>query len=460
MIAPARLAAYEVLVATSTGHADLASALASSRDRLRDERDRALVSEIATGVQRWRGPLDHLIREAAGRPLRRLDPEVLEILRLSAYQLLYLTRVPVSAAVDDAVNLTKKIGKRSASGLVNAVLRALSRNRGGLSLPARPEQPDRPEHREPAIEYLSVTLSHPRWLATRWLDRLGFDQAEAWMRFNNVQAPLTLRTNRLRTNVDALRAGLEALGVHAKRGRFAPDALVIDHGDPSPPRDGFAGDFLVQDEASQLVTLLVGPQPGPRLLDTCAAPGGKTTAFAGALSALSNDGLIVACDVRERRMQLLQRTVELMGATRVRLVRADASVALPFSGGFDTVVVDAPCSGLGTLRRDPDIRWRREEADLAPMAATALTMLDHAADQVRPGGRLIYATCSSEPEENEQVADRFLERAISFAPVNARLAHPSLPAEAIDERGHLRTTPAPLGLESFFGAVFERRASA
>ena len=457
MIAPARLAAYEVLVAISTGHADLASALASSRDHLRDERDRALVSEIATGVQRWRGALDHLIRQAAARPLRRLDPEVLEILRLSAYQLLYLTRVPASAAVDDAVNLTKKMGKRSASGLVNAVLRALSRNRGRFSLPARPEQPDRPEHREPAIEYLSVTLSHPRWLATRWLDRLGFHHAEAWMQFNNVQAPLTLRANRLRTDVDALRAGLAALGVHAKRGRFAPDALVIDSGDPPPPHDAFPGDFLAQDEASQLVTLLVGPRPGPRLLDTCAAPGGKTTAFA---VDLSNEGLIVACDVRERRIQLLQRTVGLLGATRVRLVQADASVALPFSGGFDTVVVDAPCSGLGTLRRDPDIRWRREEADLAGLAAAALTMLDRAADQVRPGGRLIYATCSSEPEENEQVAGRFLERAIGFAPVNARLAHPSLPAAAIDGRGHLRTTPAPLGLESFFGAVFERRPAA
>ncbi len=454
MIAPARTAAYRVLCAIAAGRADLGSALAASRTELADDRDRALTAEIATGVQRWRGVLDHLIRGAAGRPLRRLDPEILEILRLSAYQLLYLTRVPASAVVDDAVNMAKKLGKRSASGLVNAVLRSLSRNRGTQSLPPRPPHGDDPDGREQALDYLSVALSHPRWLAARWLDRFGFDLAEAWMQFNNAPAPVTLRANRLRTDPDTLQTALEGLGLHASRARFAPDALLLDQ---AAPRGALAGEFLVQDEASQLVTLLAGTDPGPRLLDTCASPGGKTAAFA---ATLANGGRIVACDVRERRMHLLQRTVESVGATNVRLVQADASLALPFRGAFDTVIVDAPCSGLGTLRRDPDIRWRRQEADLVPLAATALTMLGHAAVLVRPGGRLIYATCSSEPEENEHVASRFLERAAEFAPLDARLAHPALPPAVVDPRGHLRTTPAPLGLEGFFGAVFERQGVA
>ncbi len=456
MIAPARIAAYDVLVAISAGNTDLASALAASRDRLRDDRDRALASEIATGVQRWRAGLDHRIRAAAARPLRRLDPEVLEILRLSAYQLLYLTRVPASAVVDDAVNLTKKIGKGSAGGLVNAVLRSLSRNKERWSLPPRPAHPDRPEDRDRTLEYLSVTLSHPRWLSGRWLDRLGFELAESWMRFNNGPAPLTLRANRLRTDAATLGASLSALGVRNQPARFAPDGLVIDHGDHPLPRGALDGHFILQDEASQLVTLLAGPRPGPRVLDTCASPGGKATAVA---ATLHEGGHVVACDVRQRRMRLLQRTLGDVGATNVRLVQADAGVALPFSCAFDTVMVDAPCSGLGTHRRDPDIRWRREAADIEGLAAAALTMLDHAACQVRLGGRLVYATCSSEPEENEQVAARFLERRSGFALVDARLAHEALPAEVVDARGHLRTTPAPLGLESFFGAVFERRTA-
>jgi 16S rRNA (cytosine967-C5)-methyltransferase len=262
---------------------------------------------------------------------------------------------------------------------------------------------------------------------------------------------VTIRANRLRIEAGALAAELEAHGVRAARARFAPDALVVDH---APTRGLQVGDFLIQDEASQLVTLLAGAEPGPSLLDTCASPGGKTTAFA---AAMSNRGLIVACDVRERRMHLLGRTVATLGATNVRMVQTDAGVPLPFSGVFDTVVLDAPCSGLGTLRRDPDIRWRREEADLEGLGATMLQMLEHAADRVRPGGRLVYATCSTEPEENEHVVTRFLQRAPAFAAVDARLAHPALPPDVVDARGHLRTTPAPLGLEGFFGAVFERR---
>ena len=451
MIAPARTAAYSILSAVSAGKTDLGSALASSRADLEDDRDRALAAEIATGVLRRRATLDHLIERTANRPLHRLDPEVLEILRLSLYQLLYLTRVPASAVVDDAVNMSKKLGKKSASGLVNAVLRGLSRNRKALPLPPRPADPDLPASREAALTYLNIALSHPRWLAARWMDRLGFDRAEAWMLFNNTPAPVTIRANRLRIEAGALAAELEAHGVRAGRARFAPDGLVVDH---APTRGLQVGDYLIQDEASQLVTLLAGAEPGPSLLDTCASPGGKTTAFA---AAMSNRGLIIACDVRERRMHLLGRTVDTLGATNVRLVQTDASLPLPFSGVFDTVVLDAPCSGLGTLRRDPDIRWRREEADLVKLGTAMLQMLEHAADRVRPGGRLVYATCSTEPEENEHVVTRFLQRDPAFAAVDARLAHPGLPAEVVDARGHLRTTPAPLGLEGFFGAVFERR---
>lgn len=451
MIAPARVAAYEILNAIAAGNADLPTAIAAARAGLPDERDRALAAEIAAGVQRWRAALDHLIVAFAKRPIDRLDPEIVGILRLSAYQMLHLTRVPASAVVDDAVELARRAGKRSAAGFVNAVLRSISRQRQSLPLPPRPADPN---DRDAALTYLSITLSHPRWLAARWYERLGFESAEAWMRFNNQPAPLTLRANRFRMTPENLTNRLIADDIRVTRARFAPDALIIEEGHPLRGAGLDQGWFVVQDEASQLVALLASPHGDARVLDTCASPGGKSTAIA---ASMQGRGLVVACDLRTRRIDLLRRTIAATGAPNVRVVQADLLKPLPFSRPFDLVVVDAPCSGLGTLRRDPDIRWRRREDDLTVLAATEITMLQHAAGAVAPGGRLVYATCSSEPEENEGVADAFLSSTTAFAPVHAHEAAPDLPAILVDARGHLRTEPQRHGLEAFFGAVFERR---
>jgi 16S rRNA (cytosine967-C5)-methyltransferase len=434
----------------SSGRADLPDALADSRETLHDDRDKSLTAEIVMGVQRWRATLDYLISHFSKRPIERLDPEVLEVLRLSAYQLLHLTRVPASAVVDDAVNLTGRAGKRSAQGLVNAVLRGISRARMTLPLPKRP---DRLDNEDAALDYLSITLSHPRWLARRWYRRYGFDAAEAWLQFNNLPAPLTLRVNRLRNSPDELRQRLERENVLVDEAQFAPDALIVRSGHPLRGQGVSEGWFVVQDEASQLVAMLARPRPNERVLDTCASPGGKTTAFA---ACMGDTGLLVACDVREKRMELLQRTVVACGATRVKLVRADLIRALPFADTFDCVFVDAPCSGLGTLRRDPDIRWRRREEELAVLGATQSTMLKNAAAAVAVGGRLIYATCSSEPDENEAVAARFLASSPHFSTFDPGALGASIPAAVLDVHGHLRTYPHVHRLEAFFGAVFVR----
>ncbi len=450
MIAPARLAAYQILCAVSTGSADLPSAIASARSGLADERDRALAAEIAAGVQRWRSTLDHLVVMFSKRAITRLDPEVLEILRLSIYQLLHLTRVPAAAVVDDAVDLTKRAGKRSASGFVNAILRSVSRRRNSLPLPGRPSDAG---DRAAALEYLSISLSHPRWLAERWCDRLGLEAAESWMRFNNTPASVTLRANRLRTTRDELIGRLAADEILVHPTDYAPDGLVVDEGHPlrGPMRE--EGAFFVQDEASQLVPLLAGDKPLARVLDTCASPGGKTTALA---ALMNGRGLLVACDVRERRIELLRRTVAASGAGNVRIVQADFLQSPPFTSAFECVLIDAPCSGLGTLRRDPDIRWRRHGQDLPTLAAAELTMLQRAAACVAPGGRLVYATCSSEPEENEGVVDAFLATTSGFAPLHAAQATARLDPRLVDLRGHLRTQPHLHRLEAFFGAVLER----
>jgi 16S rRNA (cytosine967-C5)-methyltransferase len=375
-----------------------------------------------------------------------------EILRLSAYQLLHLTRVPASAVVDDAVNLTKRERKTSASGFVNAVLRAISRHRDRLPLPPAPANP---ADRDAALDYLSIALSHPRWLAERWYDRFGFEGARAWMDFNNRLAPLTLRLNRLRTTRDELISTLRASEVEIAPTRFAPDGFVVESGHPLRGPGLDEGWFVVQDEASQLVTLLVGDRPGPRVLDACASPGGKTTAIASAMADAGVDGRIVACDVRDKRIELLRRTVRASGAMNVLVVQADLLRPLPFSRPFDCVIVDAPCSGLGTLRRDPDIRWRRREKDLAELAGAQLRMLRHAREAVAPGGRLVYATCSSEPDENDSVIDRFLSESAGFRIVPASSASPLLPNAVVDSRGFLRTLPHVHALEAFFGAVLQ-----
>jgi len=447
MIAPARLAAYDALRAVSTARADLPTALSRVRSRLHDERDRALAGEIATGTLRWQAAFDLVIASFTGRPASRLDPEVLDILRLTAFQLLHLDRIPASAAVNDAVDLARKAGKQSAAGLVNAVLRRISRERARLPLPPRPEVPAAAP--AAAIDYLTLTLSHPEWLMTRWVDRHGFEAAEAWARFDNAPAALTLRTNTLKTTRARLAEELARHGVTTAPTRFAPHGLAVIEGNPLLTPVAHDGIFSIQDESSQLVAVLMGARPGERVLDACASPGGKTTAMA---ASMENQGLIVATDIRGRRVDLLARTVHTAGASCVRVVQADATRALPFLRRFDCVLLDAPCSGLGTLRRDPDIRWRRTEADLPRLAASQRDMLEQAAEVLAPGGRLLYSTCSSEPDENEAVVTHFLESRPDFELFPAV----RLPAELrqfIDSAGHFRTYPFRDQLEAFFAAM-------
>ena len=448
MTAPARTAAFRALVAITAERADLPAALVASRESLTDDRDRGLTATIVTGTLRWQRALDHLVAHYAKRPLTKVDPDVLAILRLSVFQLLHLDRVPAAAVVDDAVSLTRAARKSSASGFVNAVLRSLLRERHRLPLPPRPASPD---DRAGALAYLGVTCSHPDWLVARWLARYGFDHTEAWVQFNNSTAPLTLRANTLRISRAQLREVLSRHEVGTTPTRYAPDGLTVGSGNPL--RTSEDESFLVQDEASQLVPLVVDPRPGERILDLCASPGGKTVAMA---ASMNDSGTLVACDVRVGRVALLRDTVRRSGAHHAHIVHAPASGPLPFASTFDRVLVDAPCSGLGTIRRDPDIRWRRTAGDLPRLADQQIELLIRAAETVRPGGRLVYATCSSEPEENEQIVEAFLERA-PFDRLDLRESGPTSLAPLLDDRGALRTLPFAHRLEAFFAVAMVRR---
>ncbi len=447
MLAPARRAAHAVLRAIHSQRVDLATALERERRKMADDRDRALATDIVLGTLRSRAALDHLIAWAGRRRADDFDPDVLDVLRAGAYQLIHLDRVPASAAVNDAVDLTKAIGRRSASGAVNAILRAIARNRQRLPLPGPGD----------GIDYLSVTLSHPRWLVERWVGRMGPERALAWITFNNDTPPLAIRANRLHTTREEVAARLAGDGIESEPTRFAPDGLVVRS---SLPRTAAAlppAWFVPQDEGSQLVGAYVAPAPASRVLDACAAPGSKTTQLA---AELRNGGVLVATDLRPRRLRALDAMLRQSGA-HAHVVQADAATGLPFDAAFDIVLVDAPCSGLGTIRRDPDIRWRRTEGELGAHAERQHRILAEAARSVRPGGLLVYSTCSSEPEENVEVVEAFLASAPGFAfedPLRTRREVPAALGPCLDGRGCLQTEPDRHGLEPFFAARLRRRA--
>ncbi|MDP1572478.1 MAG: 16S rRNA (cytosine(967)-C(5))-methyltransferase RsmB [Vicinamibacterales bacterium] len=452
MIAPARTAAFRALLSVEAGQIDLGEATARARAALGDARDRALLSEIVTGTLRARGAIDFQLARTAGRPLAKLDPEVLIALRMGLYQLLYLERVPASAVVNDAVALVRKAGKSSAAGFVNGILRRLARERATLPWPARPDDGDAPASRADAVAYLSISGSHPVWLVERWLDRHGFTATEAWVRFNNTPSPLCLRVNTAQATREAVAASLAALGIRTRPARWAPHGLIVEDDQPAMPVPTGTSPYFIQDEASQLVPELLQAGGAARVLDACAAPGGKAVAIA---SGLGPGGMVVAADVRPRRVALVAATLRAAGVP-ARVVHTAADGGWPWLPRFTHVLVDAPCSGLGTVRRDPDIRWRRQPDDLDRFAAVQDRLLIQAARAVMPGGRIVYSTCSSEPEENDAVVDRFLLSHPGFRRLRVQDL-PGLPAEVAalaDPAGYLRTDPARHGLEAFFGAVF------
>ncbi|MGI8673180.1 MAG: RsmB/NOP family class I SAM-dependent RNA methyltransferase [Luteitalea sp.] len=450
MIAPARQAACEVLRTVESGRYDLATALAAVRDTLPDARDRALLTDLATGVQRWRLTLDFFIHALTGRHVADLDPEVLASLRLGLYQLQHASRLPASAIVNDSVEIVKRGRTRSAAGMVNAVLRRMVRD-GAPALPEPPRVPGDDERwREQALAYLAVTHSHPRWLVERWLDRFGYEAAEAWVRYDNQPADVTIWP--VPGTTAAQRAVVET--AEGTPTRFVPGGRVLARGRDAVPLLN-SGEAYAQDEASAAVGVAAATVAAGLVVDACASPGGKSLAM---LPRLPPGSRLVANDLRARRMALLAATMARLPGSRPALLRSDAE-HLPFAGTVDTLLIDAPCSGLGTLRREPDLRWRRTPADLGRFAALQRSLIGEAVRALAPGGTLIYATCSGEPEENEQMIDDLVRATPLWTLVDLRQAAlPASMAPLVCAPGWLRSWPHAHGLDAFFAAVLRRRA--
>ena len=445
---PARLAAARVLIAVERGRTSLAAELERARADIEETRDRGLLLEIAAGVLRWRRALDASLAACSKRPLADLEAGVRAVLRSGAYQLLHLDRIPSHAVVHEAVNTVRALGHPRAAGFVNAVLRSLMRMKT-VPLPGRSETGG-------ALAYLGITLSHPDWLVTRWLKRYGFEATEKWCLFNNEPSDVAVRPAP-GVQLEALASDLTAAGIESHAGALVRDCLRLPAGSLGRLDADTRAKLIVQEEASQLVAHAVAARPGERILDMCAAPGGKSIVMA---EAMQQRGLLVAADLRPNRLAMLKATTTRFGVP-ARVVAADARAPLPFGATFDRVLLDAPCSGLGTLRRDPDLKWSRTEADLARLAKDAAGMLAQAAEAVRDGGLIVYATCSSEPEENEAVVEAFLRSHPRFA-----LERPAPGSNVlemnrvVDETGYLRTLPFRDGLDAFFAAALRRQAPA
>ena len=455
MTTPVRHAAHNVLTEVDSNRYDLATALDRARQRLKDSRDRALLGEITLGVYRSRAALDHIISQLSSRALLKLDTSVVRILRVALYQLVNLDRIPAHAVVADAVALTRAVGMSSASGFVNAVLRAYTEQRRPITFPAIPScEPGTGVDYEAALDYLSVTLSHPRWVIKRWLDHHGWSSTAAWARFNNRRAPVTLRPLLTRISESELKTHLDEIGVHTVSTRVAKRGLIVTEGSLSPDPLNCVSDYITQEEGAQVVTELVcsltNRLNNPRVLDLCAAPGSKTIGIA----CNGNAVRMVASDYRQHRTSLLSETLGRHNISNVSVVRLNAEQPLPFAAIFDVILVDAPCSGLGILRRDPDIRWRRVAEELDAFSTRQTRILKYAAEVLAPNGWLVYATCSTEPEETSTVIDQFLSERHDFFITQPPI--PNLDA-CVSRDGFLRTLPFRDGIDGFFAATLQKR---
>jgi 16S rRNA (cytosine967-C5)-methyltransferase len=359
--------------------------------------DRGLFLRLVRGSLERRGSLDWALSHYTKRGLTALDPWPREVLRLGAYQLLFLD-VPAHAACDTSVRLARRFAHAGAAALVNAVLRRLAAEKDRLLWPDRFSDP---------LGFLATGQSHPRWLVERWLERFGAAEAEALCRANNTPPGLTVRANLLRTTRAELIEDLASEGLRAKACRLAPEAVAIEEGADVRRLQAYRrGLFTVQDEASMLAAAALEPKPGERIVDACAAPGGKTSH----LAELAGDrARVLAVDVNPARLSQVKARAAMLGLRSITTLEGDArGLGATLAASADGLLVDAPCSGLGVIRRRPEVRWRRRAEDLAEMAARQVELLRGAAPCVRPGGRLVYSVCSFEPEETEGVLVEFL----------------------------------------------------
>ncbi len=400
MIKSARQIALEVIyqVNEEGAYANIALDQALLACQLNDSRDKGLVTELTYGSIKNRGHLDYILDQFAKVKTTKMDKMVRNILRLALYQMLYLERIPTSAAVNEAVNLAKKNANRGSEKFVNGILRNIDRNREKIVYPQKKRQP---------VQYFSVMYSFPQWMVEQWYKNYGAAQTEALCRYFNEPQPLWIRANTLKISPKELERRLLERGYQVTASHVIEEGLCLSGEFNLHQLDLFQdGYFIVQDLSSMHVAHAAAPQKGQRVLDVCSAPGGKTTHLA---QLMDNTGEIVACDIHAHRLQLIEENAARLGITNIITQLADGRhLGEVLTGTFDVVLVDAPCSGLGVLGRRADARWSKRRSDIKLLAQLQQEILQQAAALTKAGGTLVYSTCTMTAEENQQVIDSFL----------------------------------------------------
>ncbi len=404
--------------------------------------DKALLVELVHGTLRWRGQLDWVLAELYHRNFRKVSTILKSILEISLYQIRFLEKVPHYAAVSEGVRLAKQLGGPEWGKLVNGILRNYLRRESSIKLP---------EVRHDPVAAISVRHSHPDWIVRRWLQRYGESDTVRYCTYNNQRPCLSARVNLTKTSSEELIAQLQELEVTARRSEYFSDYLVlsglVNPADNLLFQDGF---FTIQDQSTALASLLLEPEPGDRILDLCAAPGGKTCHLAH----LTQDRAeILAVDVNKDRLAQIGESAKRLGLSSIKVKLTDAR---SLSGStFDKILLDAPCTGLGVLSRRSDLRWCKQPADLKKIVAIQIALLQNAARLLTPGGKLVYSTCSLEPEETEELLDRFLQQNEGFALAGTDV----LPLQKFASRdGFFRSLPHVHGTDGAFAAALVRTA--
>jgi 16S rRNA (cytosine967-C5)-methyltransferase len=437
-VSPARLAAFTILLRVEREAAYAVELLHSPLLEGLSPLDRNLATEIVMGVLRWRSALDDSIARVSFTPFRKLDREVLTALRMGVYQKQFLSKIPAHATVNETVELVKGAKKASAAGLVNAVMRKVKATF------------DPRASKLSGVDYLASALAHPTWLAERWVKEFGDANARLICEYDQRVPVTTLRLGSLEDEINLVQQGIQLAP-----GALMSDARVVVDGDLASTALLKNGRIAIQDEGSQLVASLVGS--GNRILDCCAAPGGKTAALASRQPAAE----IVATELHPHRARLLR---QLAPQQNVQVLEADA-LALPYGPEFDRVLADVPCSGTGTLARNPEIKWKLKPEDLLDLQSRQVAILRAAMRHVAPGGRLVYSTCSLEPEENEQVITKCLLGAPDFklVPVRTELLRLKESGELVWKdinqlvsKDFLRTIPGVHPCDGFFAAILQK----
>ncbi len=450
-LSPARDAALQVLLSVEREGAYANLELQKlARTKKLGPQDTSLLTELVYGTLRRQGTLDWVIDQFSKVPVSRMNYIIRSIVRMGVYQLLYLDKIPPRAVCNEAVELAKSRGIRGLAGFVNGLLRTISSKKGEIAFP---------DPREKPALYLSLKYSHPLWLVERWLERFGMEETAALCRANNEPPAVVLRCNTLKTTPEQLRKQLTKEGLVVHPSALVQEGVIVEKAAYLPELKSFQeGLFTIQDESSMIASIVLNPTAGSMVVDACSGPGGKTTHLA---QLMKNRGKILALDVHQHRLDLIESACRRLGVNIVETILLDArELAEKIGQKADYLLVDVPCSGLGVIRRRPELRWRVQAGDLPLHRQQQLEILGQAAKCLKTGGKLVYSTCSTEPEENTGVVNSFLKKYTEFIPEDLTALLPFPLADQRDQfdakKGYLQLLPHRHGTDGFFLSCFRK----